>query len=1104
MAPTPLSLEIPAPSTPRSLASCSCNILDRYTRCKKLRDTLYGEIALYQDLKLDKVVVLKRVSMSLLQEDEQGMHIVKENPFNERDVMQLLEDPLHAYAPGREYVVQYEREGFFTVGDDVFIAMEFCSGGDLYDYVTSKPGRRLHETDALSLFAQIAKGVSFLHALGIAHRDLSLENVLVQDGTVKICDFGLSAETSHVSDDVVGKFYYMAPEVTQGALYDPKSADVWSLGILLFIMLTGSPLFVDETTRTPTLRVLHKHGVSKLLELWGFQHQLAKSTVKLLSSMLHVQPSRRLTSKDSCYSNHKALPATSAASMASSSRRSLEAAHAPQRPHAPRTSSTHGARANDTLHAFDPARDALESRLERRDRTAARRHFALYGRQHRHVDHLARPHAASLSSSTIVLQNTLLLQDNGRLTARLDQVLYVLDGLLGPISTPRAHVQSLLDLIALLQNAQVVEAIDVSRERHDIVTKVHQVVRTLAPTRSLHAVLALLVYCLSSSAIADGVFQDGSMLNVIMHVFKDHVAREGGKDERGQDAPRTVRVATPRRPKCLKRKHETIETRTQGKMDLRERDGVDKTLQREVDELLATYDDEFQVDDKRDVSILCLLCATLANLLHVRDASTSASPLHAPSTVLADTMFHDIHARKAHLVQNGGLDVLATSLVEHVRRLDDVTFSTMTLPSSRVLAHVSHLLSVLDHVTFAHVYVQRYLSTKRELFTVLLVLVARLRDACWPTHGARDATPTRTRALAVFCSALRVLINLTHRNLEAAGHVGERGGMHVIGASFTRVWTWLAPSSVANTHEEEACLFLLSLMVNAMELRPLNRAALSHVPGLCDHLVASFLVHCESYQEWMEGTDDDVPCDEQDAAWHPHHVLLGGATALVLGYLMQASSATRERILASLPHASPRWLQRSLAAFVALHAQVGALTPDMVDAVLHVEQTWRHDPETARSYAPASTNAPVAPQDRATHDARRRLRAFHNVCSRLDDSDDDTQERAPVTWRGNEQREAACDQVRTVDKPMEVVGTPRRAFKGGTEVVLVTPTRPPCRSPRFASPGGTLTPTNKTTPRTSSTRLQLTATGHRRKPKAAARPCVSSRATAMFEFPAGP
>uniref|UniRef100_M4BSV7 Protein kinase domain-containing protein n=1 Tax=Hyaloperonospora arabidopsidis (strain Emoy2) TaxID=559515 RepID=M4BSV7_HYAAE len=273
----------------------STDVLPRYTLRKKLSSTLYGETALYQDEALEnQLVVLKRVGVSLLQGQSQE-RVVRDNPLSERLVVQLLENPVTKRAPGREFVVEYAREGFFASGDSVFIAMEFCSDGDLYEYVTAKPDRRVTETVALDLFSQVARGLAFLHAHGVAHRDLSLENVLLKDGHVKICDFGLSTDANKLSADVVGKYYYMAPEVTQGGAYDPKKADIWSLGVLLFILLTGSPLFADDRRCAPTLRVLQKYGVAKILELWGFQKLISRPAVNLLSCMLQVQPQHRLS-----------------------------------------------------------------------------------------------------------------------------------------------------------------------------------------------------------------------------------------------------------------------------------------------------------------------------------------------------------------------------------------------------------------------------------------------------------------------------------------------------------------------------------------------------------------------------------------------------------------------------------------------------------------------------------------------------------------------------------------------------------------------------------------------------------------------------------------
>jgi calcium-dependent protein kinase len=303
---------IEAVSPTFSAHSSSLQLLDRYVCCKQLRRTLYGETALYRDHDLGgKMIVLKRLSISALQEDADRSH---ENPLREHAVIRLLDaydrSNVAKPRPGRAHVVNYEREALFTEGDDVFVAMEFCAGGDLYEYLTLQPGRKLDEREALRLTSQMALGLQFLHrCLGVAHRDLSLENVLLSASsdrgvTAKLCDFGLSMDAGAVSSEAVGKFYYMAPEVAEclGNVcenedgYDGKAADVWSLGVMLFIMLTGSPLFADERTRAPTMRVLAKYGVTKVFELWGnLQRRYSRRTVNLLACMLQVRPEHRLT-----------------------------------------------------------------------------------------------------------------------------------------------------------------------------------------------------------------------------------------------------------------------------------------------------------------------------------------------------------------------------------------------------------------------------------------------------------------------------------------------------------------------------------------------------------------------------------------------------------------------------------------------------------------------------------------------------------------------------------------------------------------------------------------------------------------------------------------
>ncbi|OWZ00061.1 Serine/threonine protein kinase [Phytophthora megakarya] len=149
--------------------------------------------------------------------------------------------------------------------------------------------------DVSSVLTQVAAGVSFLHKLGIAHRDISLENILLHQGSYKLADFGIATRKYCPGGLLVGKNCYMAPEIVAGDSYDPKAADMWSLGIVVFILLTGSPLISLASTSARAFCVFKKAGVERVLKSWGVADSLPMSAINLLSGMLAIDPKNRLT-----------------------------------------------------------------------------------------------------------------------------------------------------------------------------------------------------------------------------------------------------------------------------------------------------------------------------------------------------------------------------------------------------------------------------------------------------------------------------------------------------------------------------------------------------------------------------------------------------------------------------------------------------------------------------------------------------------------------------------------------------------------------------------------------------------------------------------------
>lgn len=128
------------------------------------------------------------------------------------------------------------------------IVMEYASGGELFEKICN--AGRFSEDEARFFFQQLISGVSYCHAMQVCHRDLKLENTLL-DGSqaprLKICDFGYSKSSVLHSQpkSTVGTPAYIAPEVLLRQEYDGKIADVWSCGVTLYVMLVGAYPFED-------------------------------------------------------------------------------------------------------------------------------------------------------------------------------------------------------------------------------------------------------------------------------------------------------------------------------------------------------------------------------------------------------------------------------------------------------------------------------------------------------------------------------------------------------------------------------------------------------------------------------------------------------------------------------------------------------------------------------------------------------------------------------------------------------------------------------------------------------------------------------------------
>ena len=140
----------------------------------------------------------------------------------------------------------------------LFLIMEFVSGGELFNYIVKK--KRLENREACRFFHQILAGIEYLHSIKICHRDLKPENLLLDENmNIKIVDFGLSNTYKKSSDTLktaCGSPCYASPEMIAGKRYLGLDTDLWSLGVITYAMTVGYLPFEDPDTNKLYKKIL--------------------------------------------------------------------------------------------------------------------------------------------------------------------------------------------------------------------------------------------------------------------------------------------------------------------------------------------------------------------------------------------------------------------------------------------------------------------------------------------------------------------------------------------------------------------------------------------------------------------------------------------------------------------------------------------------------------------------------------------------------------------------------------------------------------------------------------------------------------------------------
>ncbi|KAL7684508.1 putative guanylate cyclase activating protein [Plasmopara halstedii] len=248
---------------------------DVYRSLGELGRGAFGVVEKVEHLKTQRQYALKTVhfeSGSKRHEFENEMRILR--VLHHPNIVRMLET--------------FEDEHHF------YIIMELCSGGTLLDQVKAR-NKELCEEKAKDIIRSLASVIQYLHSRNICHRDLKLENILVenleQGGHIKLCDFGASTlfKSGASMREVLGSVVYMAPEVLEGNY--KESCDMWSLGVIMYMLLSNKAPF-HGNTEDKLIESIFSGNVSYEHNVWATVSLEAKA---LLRKLLNTTPEDRFT-----------------------------------------------------------------------------------------------------------------------------------------------------------------------------------------------------------------------------------------------------------------------------------------------------------------------------------------------------------------------------------------------------------------------------------------------------------------------------------------------------------------------------------------------------------------------------------------------------------------------------------------------------------------------------------------------------------------------------------------------------------------------------------------------------------------------------------------
>ncbi|KAJ1693554.1 hypothetical protein LUZ63_010252 [Rhynchospora breviuscula] len=220
-------------------------------------------------------------AIKVLDKNQVLQHKMVENIKREISTMKLIKHP---------NVVQLHE--VLASKTKIYIVLDYVDGGELFDKIVGQG--RLKEDEARRYFHQLINAVDYCHSRGVFHRDLKPENLLLDSyGVLKVSDFGLSAFAPQIREKdgllhtACGTPNYVAPEVLFGKGYDGKASDLWSCGVILFVLMAGYLPFDDENIMNLYKKIFKAS--------YSFPSWFSSGAKRLIKQILDPNPLTRIT-----------------------------------------------------------------------------------------------------------------------------------------------------------------------------------------------------------------------------------------------------------------------------------------------------------------------------------------------------------------------------------------------------------------------------------------------------------------------------------------------------------------------------------------------------------------------------------------------------------------------------------------------------------------------------------------------------------------------------------------------------------------------------------------------------------------------------------------